>query len=564
MDLRNRMLSLHENKRLVGTVVEVVENIVAVRVGRRLITGLPVVGQSVVAGQLVYVDYTTGEPAVYAWYQRGVASTAATVTRSVNRRIISDGLVGATAAPSAHTHDDRYYTESEVDTALAGKSDTGHTHTESEITDLDHTDAAALHEDVAGEIHALAEKTSPAAADELVIEDSADGYAKKRVQISNLPTGSGGATSFTDLDDVPTSYTGLGGQYLRVKSSEDGLETGSPAGSGDMTKAVYDQDDDGKVDAAEAADSVPWTGVTDKPTAFPAEAHTHDAGDIDSTGASDGQVLTADGLGGAAWKTPTGGAGTLGDLTDVTISNPSSGQVLKYNGSAWVNGTDATGEGGGGGDMAKATYDQDDDGIVDAAEAAPWSGITNKPDIETVSGEIVIGQDTEIHGDLTVTGAIHGSVPWAGVTDKPSTFPPEAHTHDDRYYTETEVDTALSGKSDTAHTHDDRYHTKTALATPNSGATVDYTNIANVPPSGAGGDLVNPMTTAGDIIIGVSTGSPARLGIGAEGQVLTVVNGMPAWADAPTGTGGEAFATIDPEIQQEFSETFSDSGVPIS
>ena len=28
-----------------------------------------------------------------------------------------------------------------------------------------------------------------------------------------------------------------------------------------------------------------------------------------------------------------------------------------------------------------------------------------------------------------------------------------AHTHDDRYYTETEIDTKLSGKSDTTHTH---------------------------------------------------------------------------------------------------------------
>jgi hypothetical protein len=35
------------------------------------------------------------------------------------------------------------------------------------------------------------------------------------------------------------------------------------------------------------------------------------------------------------------------------------------------------------------------------------------------------------------------------------------HTHDDRYYTKTEVNTALSGKSDTSHTHDDRYYTKT-------------------------------------------------------------------------------------------------------
>ena len=31
------------------------------------------------------------------------------------------------------------------------------------------------------------------------------------------------------------------------------------------------------------------------------------------------------------------------------------------------------------------------------------------------------------------------------------------HTHDDRYYTESEIDTKLSGKSDTGHNHDDRY-----------------------------------------------------------------------------------------------------------
>lgn len=35
-----------------------------------------------------------------------------------------------------HNHDDRYYTESEVDAKLSGKSDTGHTHTKSEITDF--------------------------------------------------------------------------------------------------------------------------------------------------------------------------------------------------------------------------------------------------------------------------------------------------------------------------------------------------------------------------------------------------------------------------------------------
>lgn len=34
------------------------------------------------------------------------------------------------------------------------------------------------------------------------------------------------------------------------------------------------------------------------------------------------------------------------------------------------------------------------------------------------------------------------------------------HTHDDRYYTETETDSLLAGKSNTGHNHDDRYYTE--------------------------------------------------------------------------------------------------------
>ena len=35
-----------------------------------------------------------------------------------------------------------------------------------------------------------------------------------------------------------------------------------------------------------------------------------------------------------------------------------------------------------------------------------------------------------------------------------------SHTHDDRYYTESEMNTKLNGKSNTGHTHDDRYYTE--------------------------------------------------------------------------------------------------------
>jgi hypothetical protein len=46
------------------------------------------------------------------------------------------------------------------------------------------------------------------------------------------------------------------------------------AGYGDMTKSIYDTDGDGMVDAAE---SVPWTGVTGKPSNYPPSTHNHDS-----------------------------------------------------------------------------------------------------------------------------------------------------------------------------------------------------------------------------------------------------------------------------------------------
>ena len=45
------------------------------------------------------------------------------------------------------------------------------------------------------------------------------------------------------------------------------------------------------------------------------------------------------------------------------------------------------------------------------------------------------------------------AVPWSGVSGKPSTYTPSSHTHDDRYYTESEINSKLSGKANSSHTH---------------------------------------------------------------------------------------------------------------
>jgi len=46
-------------------------------------------------------------------------------------------------------------------------------------------------------------------------------------------------------------------------------------GAGDMLKSVYDTTNNGKVDVAEVAEAVAWTGITGKPSSFTPAAHTH-------------------------------------------------------------------------------------------------------------------------------------------------------------------------------------------------------------------------------------------------------------------------------------------------
>jgi hypothetical protein len=54
--------------------------------------------------------------------------------------------------------------------------------------------------------------------------------------------------------------------------------------------------------------------------------------------------------------------------------------------------------------------------------------------------------------------------------------------------------------------------------------------------------MTNPMTTTGDTIYSSSGSTPARLGIGSTGNVLTVAGGVPTWA-APAAGGMTLIST---------------------
>ena len=45
------------------------------------------------------------------------------------------------------------------------------------------------------------------------------------------------------------------------------------------------------------------------------------------------------------------------------------------------------------------------------------------------------------------------SITWSDITGRPSSFPPSSHTHDDRYYTEAEINNKLNGKANSSHSH---------------------------------------------------------------------------------------------------------------
>lgn len=90
---------------------------------------------------------------------------------------------------------------------LTFKSDTGHTHTESEITDLDHTDTDAIHLNVADEYDGVDQKT-PVALDLVLIEDSENSYVKKYFEFGDMPI-STATEIITDslAEDIATKTT---------------------------------------------------------------------------------------------------------------------------------------------------------------------------------------------------------------------------------------------------------------------------------------------------------------------------------------------------------------------
>jgi hypothetical protein len=148
---------------------------------------LPGVGSSFVDDQFEVVDNTDGSKKV-ALEVSGV-STATT-------RVLSVPDADGTIELDGHSHveadvtDLTHYDDTDADARIAlhaADVDAHHTrYTDAEAIAAAQDDPDAIHDDVAGEIHAITAKGTPVAADEVVVEDSEASWVKKRVAIGDL------------------------------------------------------------------------------------------------------------------------------------------------------------------------------------------------------------------------------------------------------------------------------------------------------------------------------------------------------------------------------------------
>ena len=83
---------------------------------------------------------------------------------------------------------------------------------------------------------------------------------------------------FTGVPTAPTAPANTNSTQIATTAFVNTAIAGF--GAGDMAAAIYDTDNDGKVDAAEVADAVPWSGIIGKPTGFAPSSHGHAVGDI--------------------------------------------------------------------------------------------------------------------------------------------------------------------------------------------------------------------------------------------------------------------------------------------
>lgn len=236
----------------------------------------------------------------------------------------------------------------------------------------------------------------------------------------------------------------------------DNLPTGS--GTGDMLKAVYDQNDSGKVDDAEKLQG---------------QSGSHYLSRTNHTGEQ--AIATISGLTTAlSGKAPVSHFHDWSDIDNV----PEYAPLTHAHSTSEVTNLDSilSGKADTSHSHDYAATNHNHDGVYSTAgHTHDWDDVQNKPSTFTPSAhEHDYAAENHNHdSDYSALGYTHPAPSWTDVTDKPATFTPSAHDHSISEVTSlqasldakaasshshiisdtTGLQTALDGKAATSHTH---------------------------------------------------------------------------------------------------------------
>ena len=239
----------------------------------------------------------------------------------------------------------------------------------------------------------------------------------------------------------------------------------------------------GETDAFDFTVELPMAGITDvevaglsdgKVLAFNSTSSKWEPVDLDTLYYTEAE---ADAL--LSGKSDTGHTHALTDLSNVNTAGAVSGYALSYNGTSWVP-TNL--------DLTYATDGALIVGLASKSNIGHTHTLNNLSNVnaEVVSNNWVLQYSSAISAwqasALSVAevdglqAALDSKLDSAELDLKSDV----GHTHDDLYYTETEVDNFLLGKSNTGHLHDDRYYTEAevdSLLTSKSDTTHDHSGV---------------------------------------------------------------------------------------
>lgn len=378
-----------------------------------------------------------------------------TGTTTVGKSDIT-GLIGGTPSLEGHTHDDRYYTETEVNTKLATKSDTGHTHTKSEITDLAtwaraDTKPSYNFSEIGGSVDVtkqlsgkIPEANLPSYVDDVLEYNSKSNFptsgetGKIYVDISTNLTYRWGGSAYVEISPSlalgETSGTAYRGDYGAIAYAHSQKSSGNPHR---VTKSDVGL---GKVDNKSSADirnDITQANVTKALGYTPANqtdlntlssqipttyAGSSSAGgpansaisvrDYGNTGFTikigyQGDALNADEIKSIAAYARQGGENVIKDAqASAVISFLSAVTQTELEGKGYVTSSELEGK-----------------GYITQSNLS--SSLTRYvPTGRTVNGK-TLSQNITIDSVASAT-----SIAWTGITGKPSEFKPSSHTHD--------------------------------------------------------------------------------------------------------------------------------------